>query len=316
MKTLEEKILQYGLLAPAEQLALELDVESRPQYATLLKEVRALYQLIAEVLQVDVHHTDEMVAYLAAKSLLNTSSLPANLSTDADIFQLTLDADPAVAQRYAQIKSHMALLIESQDPVAQFETLTGHKVTSDPRRLHRDRAPKSALHERSDAQLRSRRHLWAGVGSLVLVLFLVLSVNRPARLAYLTAAELEATRPIHLRSMILAGAEVHTPESLARDERYLQSFAALATRYAGAQKRRFFVQYTYDDAVLPELARKLEVLAGADQIPEELLMEVRYLLAKVYLASGKTEKARGQLLEIQQHAGFKPVAVKRLLWQL
>lgn len=321
MNTLEEKILQYGLLSTEEQRALHLDVAAHPRYTSLFDDVKALYQLIAEADTSTPGHKDELMAYLAAQELLGIKSLPqgiAVLDTETDVesdhgaLQRLLGSDPDVAQRYTQVRAQMALLLDQQDPVAQFEALAGYKLEQAKPVRRKDRLPRPGI-KTVLATSQGKWKLWGSVATLSMVLFVVFSSNGTARLGYLTTAELNATHPSHLRSMIWSNAEVRTPESMARDESYLMAFSDVAQRYARSQQRWFFLHYIYNDAVLMQAERELEGLVGADAMSPELLLEIRYLLAKVYLAGGKTEEARDQLLKVQQHAGFKSGVASKLL---
>ncbi len=315
MNTLEEKILQYGLLSPEEQLALRLEVDAQPHYAPLLEDVKALYNLIAKANQENPGQVDEDLAYLAAQSLMGIRSLPSGSPADTAVLQHLLASDAEIAQRYDQIRSQMAMLVEHHDPVAQFEALSGHKIASGRRVQREDRGPHKGLHAMV-REPRSQKHIMAGVALFAVALFMVLSLNQITRLGYLTAADLESIQPSHLRSIIFSDGAERTPEDLARDEGYLSDFSEAAKQYAGAQQRWFFIHYIYDVDELSEVELKLEVLADAIDMPPELLVEVRFLLARAYLAVEKTEEARGQLLKVQRHAGFKSDIVSRLLEKL
>lgn len=315
MNTLEEKILQYGLLSPEEQLTLSLEVDSQPHYVPLLADVKALYELIARASQDNPDQVDERLAYLAAQNMMGISSRPSASSADTVALQHLLASDAEIAQRYDEIRSQMAELVERHDPVAQFEALSGHKIAPNRRVQREDRGPYRGLRA-VVREPRTQAKVFTGVTLFAVMLFMVLSVNQITRLGYLTTSDLEAIHPSQLRSMILSDGMERTQEDLERYEGYLNAFSGLTDRYARAQQRWFFIHYIYDVNELSEVEAKLEDLADAIDMPPELLVEVRFLLAKAYLAVEKTEEAHGQLLKVQRHAGFKSHIASRLLEKL
>ncbi len=295
-------------------MALDLEVQTQPQYADLLEEVKALHQMVVAVSAQHAIDVDEVIAYLAVNELSDRVSMPAEASLPDEKIQELL-TEPGLAERYAQIKQKLVAMTINHDPVAQFEALSGHQFVAVESSRRRDRAPRPGLLDRSGIMQRRKSWVVASV-TATLVCLLFIYNNRTASLAYLSAAELEASRPSNLRSLVLHDRASRTPEVIARGEDYMVSLFEAALLYTNAQQRYFFVHYTYDPALLAQAEHQLVRLSNVDRVPDELVAEVRFLLAKVYLAGDKKEEARTQLLLVQRHAGAKSSEAERLLAKL
>ncbi len=304
---MEEKILLYSALEPAEQRDVEHYVQAHPELATMLEDAKAFERLLREARLLEADQPgDDALAYYAVTHRLGGHPAPAWLQDAFDRIEARLQADPALAARYEHLARRIAELEAGHDAVEQFERLTGHRLPpSAPASL-----PVAAVRPPARRPLRLlRARRWIVAAAVALVAFFGalwlagrLAVPPSHRLAALDPADFEAG-DLRLRS---AGPLLATPSA---DDRYRQAVALL--RQARTATLGLFPRY--DAARLAEAAVLLEGVAGQEAEGAPLQLEAYYLLGKVRLLQQDRAGAEAALRQVVERADWRAAEAAALL---
>ena len=327
MELIEEKILAYAALSPAEQEAVLRYVAVRPDMQPFLTEAMAFHAVLEEAhLLVDAAPHEEVLAYLAAVDHLPDRPLPEALRGPVACLRARIDASPEMQARYAAYALRLADLEAAGDAVSQFERLTGRSLAGPPPAVREQpadwRRPVDRVADREATGrpagasvagwLRQRRFgIGAGVFALALlygVLVLVSYAGRSEldRLAFIRPQELRLDGyGANLRGGGNRGDD--SPEGA-----YLRALSVLR----GAYRAPLGLFPGYDADGLHEAAGLLRTTATSGAADAFLALEATYLLGKVELARGDTAAAAVALRTVVQEQGRQAAAARALLDRL
>lgn len=129
MDNVEEQILSYPHLPPDRKRAVEAYVESNPEWAPLLQDVRALEAASGE--GKEDPGASVLRAYVVIEHVEDRADRPPALEQTLDRIKRRIDSDPALQAQVAEIRRRVEAAEKSIDPVSHFEQLTGTDATSD-----------------------------------------------------------------------------------------------------------------------------------------------------------------------------------------
>ena len=310
MKKLEDKIWQFGLLSREEQIAVELQANDHHELATVLTEVKALYQLLAESGMMDDNDPSDLaLAYYVAQESFASAGAPAKMAIAYQHLAKKVQQDEGCYNRYKMIQARMEEVAGYSDPVTEFEKLTGHKIQDipvvDKRKMifgREDRGPivrEPVLHQNK----------WSSSIAVILVLGIMgvlIGNNRLERLAYMEPETVARLAPSEFRGIDELPAGEQIDEPFMNQQQALLKEGILA--FLSAQNSWMNIYYTYDHQRLAEaeqvvLSLKETMSQQGSGINGWLLNEINFVLAKIYLAQDKLEEARAHLEVIQQQPG-------------
>ena len=319
MKKLEDKIWQFGLLSPEEQVAVELQVQQDADMAIVLEEVKILYQLLKESQLIDDTQSDLAIAYYIAHKSFASAGAPAKMAVAYEQLEQQVREDEDVHKRYKLIQARLEEIASYSDPVTQFEELTGHNIhdipVADKRKMIFDRKDRGPIVREPGF----RQNKWVSSAALVVAigfLGILLGNNRLERLAYLEAETVVLLSPSEFRGSAEV-ARVFEPEMIQQQALLKEG----VLEFLNAQDSWMNVYYTYDreslfraEQVIISLKKTLD--QQSDLVDGWLLNETSFVLAKIYLAQHRLEEAKGLLEEVEHHPGDLYNKARQLLDRL
>ncbi|MDX1418853.1 MAG: hypothetical protein R3181_02695 [Rubricoccaceae bacterium] len=131
MNTIEQQLLLYSDLSPAEREAVDAYVQEHPEWAPLLEEAQALHALLRAAHPAEPPDAAALADYVADRAL-GAPDTPERRTRHATV-EAALAADPALSRRADAMTETLAGLADaSATPLAHFEQLTGRRLAETP----------------------------------------------------------------------------------------------------------------------------------------------------------------------------------------
>lgn len=317
MDRIEEQILSYPHLSAEDQREVEAYVESNPEWAPLLNDVRAIESLLpgASVSDADTLSERLVTTYVLVQAL-HPDDVPPGLDEALAGLQARIDEDPTLQERAEAVRRRLEQAEAAIDPVTQFEELTGRTL---------DASADDASARASDrSQVRHRGRAREGGASVRNLLERLLHLPRAARWAGAVAALLMGTyltlfvaselsqSPVDRLAAVEVSDEVVSAysatdtrsivprrDTLSVDNLYLEALSVL--REARTSTLGLFP--TYDEEKLSEAERLLTDVLDRTEEGSFLALEAQFYLGKTYLAQGRIDDARSRFQIVVQREG-------------
>lgn len=330
MQSIEQRILAYPHLTDEEQADVEAYVTNHPEWRDLLRDVKELEVLArqARLLKDRPPQYDVLALYVVATRLHQGPSSSAMQRT-FDAVKARLDDDADYRAQYDLLQQRMDEVEAAFDPLAQFEALSGHRLSQPPadrggtpKRERAQRRPASSRRSSDTstagqsmmARLITRPALqWAAAA--VVVLFTGYSALFAT--SYITqspgerlAANLEVTE-ISGYSTRTRSAEPQL-ERRSPDQLFLEALPLV--RNARSTTLGLFPRYDAE-----KLARAEELLQEVvihEDAGDFLQLEALFYLGKVHLAQGRLEEARSNFKAVVTGEGRRMADALRTLEEL
>jgi TolA-binding protein len=322
MNDLEEKILSYPHLSGEEQREIEAYVEEHPEWAPLLRDVRSVEGLSANV-RADLPSDSLLATYVIVQHLHPNGDreLSEELRTAFTRLEARIEEEEPLRREVEAAKRRLQEAESSIDPVAQFETLTEHSLRPE---LGAESSKNKTPDSDAEASPRTSPSWWEAV----------LALPRFARLGGAVAAVLMALYAG------LYGASVATQSTLDRlaapevSEQVVDSYTSAEMRTAGSATEGASVDDQYLDALSHLRAAHVSTLGlfprydaerldqarqGFGQVLEEvepssfLALEAHFYLGKIALAQDDIATARTHFKTVVQREGRQAQAAYEIL---
>lgn len=311
MDDVEEKILSYPHLSVEEQREIEAYVESNPEWAPLLQDVRSLEALAADVQR---DSSDALlVTYILVQHLPPEGfrEIPSTLQTAFSRLKSELEEDEALRREADAIRRRLKEAEATVDPVAHFEELTGWALDEDAETVSAEAAEPELQDARTSAPsilevflnlpLLLRR---TAVGAVLLVgLYGGLYATSVA-----TQSTLDRLAAVDVSDQVIdsyAATETRSvtpePDTLSVDDLYLEALSTL--RAARTSTLGLFPRY--DTEKLDQSQQLLERVLAQVESGSFLALEAHFYLGKVALAQGNVEAARSHFKTVVKREGRK-----------
>lgn len=322
MENVEEQIFSYPHLSVEEQREVEAYVEQHPEWASLFRDILVIESLAREI-QVD-EEADSLVAVYVVSRHIQLERPSPMLAKQLDSFEQKLKDRPDLQERVEAARRRLERVEAGLDPVAHFEEVTGHTLTTDEQQSTRD-AERGAS-SGSDFSPFS----WAlvdrvlplplavrGVGALLVALVGVYAVLFAAseasqstldRLAAVTVSDqvVQSYYSTNTRSVAAP------TDSFGVDKLYLDALSTL--RRARTSTLGLFP--SYDMEALARVETQLGKVVDRMKPDSFLALEAQFYLGKVYLAQGKVEAARGCFKTVIKQQGRRLEEARTILQTL
>ncbi len=296
MNDIEEQILSYPHLSVEEQREIEAYVESNPEWASLLRDVRSMEHLSANA-QADLPSDALLATYVVVKTL-HPEEAPARLQAAFSTFEARLEDDESLQREVDAARRRLKEAEAAVDPVSHFEALTEHELETDatPERTEEPEPASAATQETTPSLLEVFLNLprLARRGAVVAVVLVgaygaLYGVSQATqstldRLAAVKVSDqvVESYSDANMRS---AGPEPDTPSV---DDRYLEALSAL--RDARVSTLGLFPRY--DSEKLTQAEQRLDQVVEQVEPGSFLALEARFYLGKIALAQEEVRAAR------------------------
>ena len=321
-KELVEKMWNYGALSDSERNEVEEQVRAHPEYASILSDSKALHVLFKEAGVFASDTNDEVaMAYLVGHSQVMSTGAPAVLENAFQQLKVKIETMPHALERYSEVKGRMEQIAKHNDPVVQFEKLTGYDIDADflnmevtPSESRREPDVKLGASRAVDRLPVGRSLLLRSTGlktrvialSVILVMSIGYFSNRVSRNAYTSADILLINEIVDERGL----GDYESPVS--PDVVFTFGQRALYE----SQHVWFGLYYTFDKEKLA-YAEELLVQVLENEVSSPFLKEEsRFLLSKAYLAQGKYEEAQrllDELIDMRGRRVNEALALRSLL---
>lgn len=319
MDDVEEQILAYPHLPPEEQREIELYVESNPEWAPLLRDVRALES--RSEFSTGTLGVRGLVATYVVVQRLHPEQVPAELQQAFRRLEARVEDDEALRDEVESARRRLAEAEESFSPIARFEELTGHSLKENPSAEKTDTAEQGSANELALPQIFERilevplvvRRLALAiviVGVLYGGLFAVSTATQTSleRLAVVDGSDdvIENYTSTQTRS---ARTDLTTSSV---DSLYVEALSSLQT----ARSTTLGLFPRYDQATLTRSKQLLGRVLEGVEAGSFLALESHFYLGKIALAQGNVERARRHFTTVVEGGGRKTKEAQRILGAL
>jgi hypothetical protein len=125
VNNVEAKILSYPHLQDDEQEALEAYVETHPEWASLLEDVRAIESAFAPPQSA---FSDDFIATYVTVRHVHPDAVPPKLQEMFTVLEAALEEHPALRRKADAARARLREAESALDPAAHFEALTDHRL--------------------------------------------------------------------------------------------------------------------------------------------------------------------------------------------
>lgn len=308
MDDVEAKILSYPHLSAEEQHEVETYVESNPEWASLLRDVRALERLGAESRA--ALPSDALLATYVAVQHFHPGGIegesPALQKSFARLEAL-IEEDEGLRREVELARRRLQKAEAALDPVSQFEALTGHALEEEPE-THEATASES---QRTRASTPSVLEVFFQLPlllrrSAVAIVLLVgvyaglygVSVATQSSLDRLATADVNE-RVIESYVETETRDAVPEPDTLAADALYLEALSTLQS----ARTSTLGLFPRYDIEKLDQSQQLFDQVLDRVEPGSFLALEAHFYLGKVFLAQEQVEAARQHFETVVKRQG-------------
>lgn len=295
MNDVEEQILSYPHLSVEAQREVEAYVESNPEWAPLLRDVRTIEGLPAPA-QADLP-SDALLATYVTVQHLHPEDVPTRLKSAFSRLEARLEEEETLRREAAAARQRLEEAEAAVDPVSRFEQLSGHTMKSEAESETTKRTePASEGRHSTPSLLEVFLNLPVLVrrGAAVAVV-LVAVYGGLYGISRVTQSPLERLAAVDISSQVVenyANADLRSPVAEADtpsvDDQYLDALSAL--RKARVSTLGLFPRYNAD--TLNEAEQGLEEVLEQVEPESFLALEAHFYLGKIALAQEEMNVAR------------------------
>jgi TolA-binding protein len=322
MQNVEEQILAYPHLPVEKQREVEEYVEAHPEWASLLRDVRAIESLGRDD---GAAASDSFLTTYVVVQHLHPGEVTPALEAAFRRLEEKMEADASLQERAEAARKRLRDAEASVDPVSQFEALTGHSLegadeqsapadaTAATREPARDRESASPIGTFIDDLLRLPLAVrWAGAAvALLLGTYVVLfaaSQASQSTLDRLASVNVSSQVVDNYTSSATRGA-APSRDTLTADQLYVDALTAVRE----ARTSTFGLFPSYDAEKLDRAEQLLTRVLDRTPSGSFLALEARFYLGKVYLAQEQIEPARASFKTVVQREGRMSIEARDIL---
>ncbi len=306
MEDIEEKILSYPHLSVEEQREIEALVEKNPEWAPLLRDVRSIEGVSANV-AADLPSDGLLATYVVVRHL-HPKAVPESLQGVMTELEARIEESESLRRRVNAARRRLKDAEAAIDPVSHFEALTEHDLeaereaeVSEAPNTEKNKAPRSPSVWALILDL-PRLVRWGGAVALILVSVYggLYGVSRATQSPLDRLAAVEVSNQV-VESYADTDMRSATPQSgtASVDDQYLDGLSALQN----ARVSTLGLFPRYDAERLAQAHQHFgEVL---DQVEPRsfLALEAHFYLGKIALAQGDLNTARGHFKTVVRDEG-------------
>lgn len=308
MNDVEERILSYPHLSVEEQREIETYVESNPEWASLLRDVRSVEGLSAN-LAADLPSNALLATYVLVQHLY-PDNVPARLQAAFSELEARIERKEALR---AEVETARLRLREAEaviDPVSHFEALTEHDLDpedgEEPEQAENDE-PESGV-ARTIASFVEVFQSFPRLarGGAVVAIVLVGTYGGLYGVSHATQSTLDRLAAVTVSKQVIenyTGANMRglVPESDApsADKQYLEALSAL--REARVSTMGLFPRY--DVEILAQAEQHLSQVLEQVEPGSFLALEAHFYLGKIALAQEEVGTARSHFKSVVKQEG-------------
>lgn len=317
MDDVEKAILSYPHLTAEEQAEVEAYVESNPEWAPLLRDVRSLEGLSGAVPE-RRPADDLLVSYVVVKHV-HPDDVPPRLQEAFSRVEARIEEDPELSQRVEVVRRWLKEAEAALDLVASFESLTGHSLERKP-----------AGHGVGAVEPESEDAV-AGTSSLLEVFFNLPVLLRRGAVAILllvglygvlfavsvgTQSTLDRLAAVDVSDQVVENyattetrSAVPSPDTTTLDQQYVEALSTLRS----ARNSTVGLFPHYDPETLARAEERFEHVLDEVAPGSFLALEAHFYLGKISLAQGDIGAARNHFQTVVKRQGRKKAEAAEIL---
>lgn len=306
MNDVEEQILSYPHLSVEEQREVEAYVESNPEWAPLLQDIRSIEHLAGRT-QEDLP-SDALLATYVTVQHLHPEGVPSRLQDALSDLEARIEEDEALRQDVNAARRRLQEAEAAVEPVSHFESLTDHTLDA-------EAAPEPAAQpESAEAQEAAAPSLLDVFLNLPVLLrrgavAAVLLVGLYGGLYVVSSAlqsPLDRLAAVKVSSQVVdnyADTNLRSPvpesDTTSVDEQYLEALSTL--REARTSTLGLFPRF--DQEALAQAEQDLNRVLEQVEPGSFLALEARFYLGKISLAQEEVNTARRHFKAVAKGEG-------------
>lgn len=314
MQNVEEQILSYPHLSVEKQREVEAYVEANPEWASLLRDVRAIESMVGNGAEKD--SADALLTTYVVVQRLHPEEVSPDLEEAFGRLKQKMENRPALRERAEAVRRRLVEAEAAVDPVSQFEELTGHTLaptSGDPETSSESTA--SARRSASDRDSTERglsfvdrlfrlplalRWTGAAVGVLLGAYGVLFAASEASQSTHAQLASVDVSNQVvdNYTSTATRSAvpSTDTPEV---DQAYVDALTAIEE----ARTSTLGLFPRYDAEKLTQAEQHLTSVIDRAEAGSFLALEARFYLGKVYLAQERVDEARSHFKIVVEREG-------------
>lgn len=299
MTVTEQDILLYPDLSQNEREAVDRYVAAHPHLRALLDEAKALTSLMDQLPAADGAPDAQDIARYILSRHLDTQAPPDEHVQQYAIIERALAENPALERQARVLATNLErLAADAEDPVLQFERLTGRRLEPIPKATEVN-APTFRLYRLRPLRLA----LAASLAAVVLYGALAIA-NYVATPGHVQMAALDGVTQVNA-GMTLRGA--------GPTDRTLERYAAALDQIESARTSVLGLFVTYDDTQLDQAAADLRSVIDESEEGSWEALEALYVLGKIRVHQNRTDDALWALQAVVSMDGPHASDARRLI---
>jgi len=325
MNDVEEQILSYPHLSDAKQQEVEAYVEAHPEWAPLLRDVRAL-ESVARGDGGAFSDEPLLVAYVVTRHL-RVEVESETMGEAFEAFERRMEADGGLRERVDAARRRLRSAEAKVDPVSQFEELTGHSLAAETSadadavadELARSSADRDGASVRSLVdQVLALPLAVRGLGAVVVVLLgtyvglFVAGTASQSPLDRLATVEVSEQMMDSYYSSPTTRSASPSSDTAQVGRLYLDALSTLR----GARTSTLGLFPGYDSTALRRAETQLNRVLDRTEADSFLALEAQFYLGKAYLAQGRVDAARQRFETVVENEGRRAEEARRILREL
>jgi len=326
MNDVEEQILSYPHLSDEKKRRVEAYVEEHPEWAPLLRDVRAL-ESVARDGGEPISEEPLLVAYVVAQHLQFEVESEA-MAEAFEAFERRMEEDVALRERVEAARRRLRRAEAKIDPVSQFEALTDHSLTTEEASASASGTAAAADRSSADRGVSSVQSFVdrvmalplavRGLGAAVVVLLgtyaalFVASTASQSPLGRLATVEVSEQMMESYYSSPTTRSAAPTSDTAQVGPLYLEALSTL--REARTSTLGLFP--SYDSTALRRAETQLSRVLDRTEAGSFLGLEAQFYLGKTYLAQGRVDSARARFAAVVENEGRRAEEARRILRDL
>ncbi len=307
MNDVEEQILSYPHLSTEGQREVEAYVESNPEWASLLRDVRSLETLSAGA-QANLPSDPLLATYVTVRHL-HPEDVPPELETTFSKLGARIEHDDSLRQKVDAAQRQLREAEAAIDPVSHFEELTEHTLENETEPDPAQRREPASTESPSTAPsllevfLNLPRLVRRGAVAAIVLVGLYgglygVSISTQSTLDRLAAVEISDQVVENYATTELRGAQPGA-DAASVDDQYLEALSAL--REARSSTLGLFPQY--DPGRLEQAEQGLDRVLEQVEPGSFLALEAHFYLGKIALAQEEVDAARRHFKTVVRREG-------------
>lgn len=325
MQNVEEQILSYPHLSAERQREIETYVEDHPEWASLLRDVRSIESLVRDE-EGRGARSDALLTTYAVVQRLHPRDVPSGLGEAFQRLEQRIEKEPELQKRAEAIRKRLTTAEAAVDPVAHFESLTGHSLEPDAERASASAEATTTTRESTsereptpspiallDRLLRLPLAVRWGGAAIALLLGVYVTLFAASEASESTLDRLAAVdmsnQVVDNYTSTATRSAVPSRDTLTADQLYVDALSVM--RDARTSTLGLFPDY--DAKKLDRAEQLLTQVLDRTESGSFLALETQFYLGKVRLAKGQVEAARSNFRTVAEQEGRQAAEARSIL---